>query len=340
MMLPLKEDIKEYDEFRYIYIYIESVNTDVGLLIGNDNRHILQPLEVVNSEAGHYAIKTHVGWVINCPSKTGSLPRYCKNFLIKTNNRLSHPMCTLCSDLIDSVYDKNSLSRDQARFIDLVSDSIRHCDNSHYEIALPLRNRQLQLPYNRLAAERKDENIENERSKPEPVSPSPSHNTSNAQAQYRQERKSKPSNSPNQISNKVKLKINTEKSKPVFAPPLSWTITSASKSITNHETKLNNDDKADSASASSKKSSRSRGSGVSSGNNENCQRKDDDEETKPATKRKKKTARPPNRQQLSFLRDTDESSTMTEKSSEDNDVKQTFSDHLNKREYKSKFNYV
>ena len=73
---PTQENIKEYDEFRDIYI--ESVNTDVGLLIGNDNRHILQPLEIVNSEAGHYAIKTHVGWVINCPSKTGSLPSYCK----------------------------------------------------------------------------------------------------------------------------------------------------------------------------------------------------------------------------------------------------------------------
>ena len=195
-------------------------------------------------------------------------------------------MCTLCSDLIDSVHDKNSLSRDQARFIDLVSDSIRHCDNSHYEIALPLRNRQLQLPYNRSAAEGKDENIENERSKPEPVSPSPSHNTSNAQAQYRQERKSKPNNSPNQISNKIELKINTEKSKPVFALPLSWTITSASKSTTNHETKLNNHDNTDSASASSKESSRSRGSSVSSGN-KNCQQKDGDEETKPSTKRRK-----------------------------------------------------
>ena len=64
-------------------------------------------------------------------------------------------MYTLCSDLIDSVHDKNSLSRDQNRFIHLVSDSIWHCDNSHYEIALPLRNRQLQLPYNRSPAERR-----------------------------------------------------------------------------------------------------------------------------------------------------------------------------------------
>ena len=124
-----QEDIKEYDEFRDICI--ETVNTDVGLLIGNDNRHILQPVEVINSEEGHYAIKTHVSWVISCPSKTGSPPSYYKNFLIKTNNLLVHPLCTLCLDLVDIVHDKNSLSRDQARFIDLVSDSIRHCDNSH-----------------------------------------------------------------------------------------------------------------------------------------------------------------------------------------------------------------
>ena len=121
----------------------------------------------------------------------------------------------------------------------------------------------------------------------------------------------------------------------MFAPPLSWTIISALKLTTNHATKLNNDDKTDSASVSNIESSRSRGSSVSSGNNENCRRKDDDEETKAATKRKKENTR----QQLSFLRDTDESSTTIEKSSEDYDVKQTFSDHSNKREYKTKLNY-
>ena len=64
-------------------------------------------------------------------------------------------MCTLCLDLVGSVHDKNSLSCDQAQFVDLVSDSIWHCDNSHYKIALPLQNRQLQLLYNCSAAKRK-----------------------------------------------------------------------------------------------------------------------------------------------------------------------------------------
>ena len=105
--------------------------------------------------------------------------------------------------------------------------------------------------------------------------------------------------------------------------------------MTNPATKLNNDDKNDSATASSIESSRSRGSSVSSGNYKNCRRKDDNENTKPATKRKKKNTR----QQISFLRDTDESSITTQKSSEGYDVKQTLRDHSNKREYKTKLNY-
>ena len=78
---PTQKNIKEYDEFSDIFV--ESVNTDVILLIGNYNRHILQPLEVINSEASDYAIIAHVGWVINCPSKTGSFPSYSQNFSSK-----------------------------------------------------------------------------------------------------------------------------------------------------------------------------------------------------------------------------------------------------------------
>ena len=40
---PIQEDITEYDEFKDICI--ENVNIDVGLLTGNDNRNILQPLK-------------------------------------------------------------------------------------------------------------------------------------------------------------------------------------------------------------------------------------------------------------------------------------------------------
>ena len=73
-------------------------------------------------------------------------------FLVRLNN---HPMCTLCTDVVDTNFNNNQLSRDQTRFLNFVSTSIRHLDNQHYEIALPVRNSEIQLPLNRTMAEQR-----------------------------------------------------------------------------------------------------------------------------------------------------------------------------------------
>ena len=63
-------------------------------------------------------------------------------------------MCSLCTEAVDSVHDKNNvLSRDQARFIELVSSSICHRENDHYEIPLPVRDTSLTFPFNKSQAE-------------------------------------------------------------------------------------------------------------------------------------------------------------------------------------------
>ena len=91
---PSQDDISELPEFANIFI--PRVNSDVGLLIGNDNRHIMKPHEIISSESDHYAIRTAVGWVVNC-SKKGSSTKSCKSFFAKTEPGYVHPMSTLCS---------------------------------------------------------------------------------------------------------------------------------------------------------------------------------------------------------------------------------------------------
>ena len=61
---PSQDDISEFPEFADIFI--PRVNSNFGLLIGNDNRHILKPHKIINSGSDHYAIKTAVGWVVSC----------------------------------------------------------------------------------------------------------------------------------------------------------------------------------------------------------------------------------------------------------------------------------
>ena len=85
---PRQVDISEFLEFSNILI--PRVNSDVGLFIGNDNRHIFKPHEIINSEFHYYAVRTAVGWVVNC-SKRRSSTTSCKSFLAKTKSRYINP---------------------------------------------------------------------------------------------------------------------------------------------------------------------------------------------------------------------------------------------------------
>ena len=149
---PTQEDISEFPEFDEIFL--PSVDVDVGLLIGNDNRYILKPQSIINTALGHYATRTSVGWVVNCSKKDKSVT-HCKNFFIKSNTGFVQPMCSLCTDVVDTVHNTNSLSREQHWFMEMVKTSVRHLKNNHYEIALPLRNRNLRLPVNKSLAEQR-----------------------------------------------------------------------------------------------------------------------------------------------------------------------------------------
>ena len=51
--------------------------------------------------------------------------------------------------------DTNSLSHDQQRFMEMVTASIHHREDKHYDIALPLRSADLNLPANLASAEQR-----------------------------------------------------------------------------------------------------------------------------------------------------------------------------------------
>ena len=65
-------------------------------------------------------------------------------------------MCALCTDVIDSINsDKVPLSQEQARFMQLVANSVRLRPDQHYEIALPLRYQDISLPNNKVQVEQR-----------------------------------------------------------------------------------------------------------------------------------------------------------------------------------------
>jgi len=64
--IPKQEDFKRWPQLSGIYI--PKVETQVGLLIGNDNPKALEPREIKQSRRkGPFTVRTVFGWTINGP---------------------------------------------------------------------------------------------------------------------------------------------------------------------------------------------------------------------------------------------------------------------------------
>ena len=129
---------------------LPELDSQVELLIGANIPEALQPREVIPAvDGGPYPTQVDLSWVINCLTgrKMKYVPSSC--FFVKLTE--ARPMCVACADLIDSSRcDDVGLSRDDLRFMNIVKDSVRHCEDSHYQIALPLKNPTLVMPQNRV----------------------------------------------------------------------------------------------------------------------------------------------------------------------------------------------
>ena len=94
--IPKPQDIVML--FHFEEICLPGVNTDIGLLIGNNNPLALCPIETWCTKKGYYAIKTRVGWIVNC-CNTKANGKADTNFFAKLQ---PHFLCIMCSDIINS----------------------------------------------------------------------------------------------------------------------------------------------------------------------------------------------------------------------------------------------
>jgi hypothetical protein len=101
--IPRQEDINRWSYLRGVYIPFADVA--VGLLIGNDNPTILEPLDIRNSEhGGPYAVKTILGWTINGPLGRHTAKMNHTANLIRGDTTLSEQFREFCNyDFQDSL---------------------------------------------------------------------------------------------------------------------------------------------------------------------------------------------------------------------------------------------
>ena len=144
----VKSDIDQWPHL--CGVRLAEVDAEIGLLIACDVPTIFDPLEVKHSQNGPYASRTSMGWAVN-----GPLGRYHKgpcatSFFIKADPEF-HEMV---KDFYDSGFtessadDKPEMSQEELRFLRELERTVVLRDG-HYEMALPLKDREAPVPNNK-----------------------------------------------------------------------------------------------------------------------------------------------------------------------------------------------
>ncbi len=162
--IPRQEDLHKWPHLKYVCL--PAIDADVELLIYMNVPRALEPLEVIRSvDKGPYAIKTMLGWTVNGPLGEGCCDGPDVYQSAVTINRISavtldelwkqqfktdFPEC--------SQEEQPGPSREDCRFLEMVNNTVKLVD-SHYSIALPLKDRKISMPNNRNIAEQRTYNL-------------------------------------------------------------------------------------------------------------------------------------------------------------------------------------
>lgn len=142
--LPVsKEDIprqSDVDRWPHLQgVVLRDIDSEVGLLIGNDVLIALQPKEVKESDSGGpYATRTSWGWTVNGPLGRNGHQNATTTFI--RSDELEKSFREFCNREFDDV-------EDEAKRAKLKDD--------HYEIALPWKSSNPALPKNKSLAVRR-----------------------------------------------------------------------------------------------------------------------------------------------------------------------------------------
>ena len=148
-----KEDIptqSDIDQWPHLYgVSLPEVDAKIGLLIACDVPTIFDRLEVKHSQNGG-----PYGWLVNGPLGRYHKGRCVTSFFIKADPEF-HQMV---KDFYDSGFtesstdDKPEMSQEELRFLRELERTVVSRDG-HYEMALPLKDREAPVPNNKLQVE-------------------------------------------------------------------------------------------------------------------------------------------------------------------------------------------
>ena len=167
--IPVSQDdmlnVQDVSKFPYLSdIYLPQIDAGIELMIGNNVPQAMEPWEVRHSEEnGPFAIRTKLGWVVTGPVRDACADRAQVN---RTCISVSdHQLCDTFQNMYEQEFpEKNhsverGLSNQDRKWMKLVQSSCTMSSDGHYEIGLPLRQADRNLPNNLELAKRRLEGL-------------------------------------------------------------------------------------------------------------------------------------------------------------------------------------
>ncbi|XP_068237239.1 uncharacterized protein [Palaemon carinicauda] len=142
-------DLERWPHLREIYI--PEVEAEVGLLIGNNAPHLLEPREVINSTRLHepHAIRTLLGWVV-CGAKDKRRQEHFNKIQV-TSKCLELDRILVESynrEYDDVASNRREMSAEDRKWLEIIEKGVRKKGRT-YEVPLPLRGNHGPLPETR-----------------------------------------------------------------------------------------------------------------------------------------------------------------------------------------------
>ena len=131
-------------------------NMHVGILIGNNVPKATEPLKVINSQHdGPYACHTPIGWIVYGIHKPANFTAGISVNRITVQESIESQLVKLHNhDFQESLADDMpEKSMKDNMFLTNVEETIKLTDQGHYEIGLPLEDKEVTFPNNRVQAQ-------------------------------------------------------------------------------------------------------------------------------------------------------------------------------------------
>ncbi len=160
--IPHQHDLDKWPHLKHVPL--PEIDANVEILIGTNVPSALEPLEVIRSvDGGPYAVKTILGWTVNGPLGGCDDSPGCQS-TVSINRISAVTLDELWNKQFKMDFPENKqdelvgMSKDDCKFLEIADRSVKLVDG-HYSIALPLKDRNLSLPDNRLIAEQRILNL-------------------------------------------------------------------------------------------------------------------------------------------------------------------------------------